>query len=45
VVVHVGDDGQVEVARHARTTPGNPQVADAHFPPQPQGSALTDTAS
>jgi hypothetical protein len=37
VNVHVGDDGPVEVARHARTTPGNPRVADAHFPPQPQG--------
>ena len=37
VVVHVGDDGPVEVARHARTTPGNPRVEDAHFPPQPQG--------
>ena len=22
---------------HARTTPGNPRVADAHFPPQPKG--------
>jgi hypothetical protein len=29
VIVHVGDDGPVEVARHARTTPGNPRVADA----------------
>jgi hypothetical protein len=37
VIVHVGDDGPVEVARHAATTPGNPQVDDAHFPPQPQG--------
>ena len=37
VIVHVGDDGPVEVARDARTTPGNPRVADAHFPPQPKG--------
>jgi hypothetical protein len=36
VIVHVGDDGPVEVARHARTTPGNPRVADAHFP-RPKG--------
>jgi hypothetical protein len=37
VIVHVGDDGPVEVARHARTTPGTPRVADAHFPPRPKG--------
>ena len=37
VIVHVGDDGPVEVARHARTTPGTPQVEDAHFPPRPEG--------
>ena len=38
VVVHVGDRGPVEVARHARTTPGSPGVADAHFPPAPEGA-------
>jgi transposase len=37
VVVHVGDDGPVEVARHERTTPGNPRVDDTHFPPRPEG--------
>jgi transposase len=37
VVVHVGDDGPVEVARHARATPGTPQIDDEHFPPQPEG--------
>jgi transposase len=37
VIVHVGADGPVEVARHGRTTPGCPRVADGHFPPQPQG--------
>jgi hypothetical protein len=37
VITHVGDDGPVEVARHARTTPGNPRVVDEHFPPQPEG--------
>lgn len=38
VVVHVGPNGPVEVARHAVTTPGNPRVDDAHFPPAPQGA-------
>ena len=37
VIVHVGDSGADEVARHARTTPGCPRVEDAHFPPQPEG--------
>ena len=37
VIVHVGDAGPVEVARHARTIPGAPRVDEAHFPPQPQG--------
>jgi len=34
IVVHVGPDGPVEVARHARTTPGNPRLDDAHFEPR-----------
>ncbi|MGB7964300.1 MAG: IS21 family transposase, partial [Propionicimonas sp.] len=38
VVVHVGDTGPVEVARHQATTPGNPRVEDAHFPPAPAGA-------
>jgi hypothetical protein len=37
VVVHVGAGGPVEVARHARTSPGSPRVEAAHFPPQPAG--------
>jgi hypothetical protein len=37
VIVHVGDDGPVEVARHTRATPGTPKIDDAHFPPQPEG--------
>jgi hypothetical protein len=37
VIVHVGDAGPIEVARHARTTPGCPRVDDAHFPPAPEG--------
>jgi hypothetical protein len=37
VIVHVGADGPVEVARHAVTTPGTPRLDDAHFPPAPPG--------
>lgn len=37
VVAHVGPAGPVEVARHARATPGSPRLDDAHFPPQPAG--------
>ncbi|CCK52225.1 Putative integrase (fragment) [Mycobacterium canettii CIPT 140060008] len=37
LVVHLGHAGPVEVARHQRTTPGNPRVDDAHFPPRPKG--------
>lgn len=42
-IVHVGADGPVEVARHARTTPGSPRVDDGHFPPAAEG-ALERTA-
>lgn len=35
VVVHVGSS--VEVARHQVTTPGNPRIDPAHFPPAPEG--------
>ena len=34
VFVHVGRQGAKEVARHVETTPGNPRVDDAHFPPR-----------
>lgn len=37
ILIHVGTDGPVEVARHARATAGTPQIDDAHFPPQPSG--------
>jgi len=37
VIVHVGEDGPVEVARHRRATPGSPRLDDAHFPPAPAG--------
>lgn len=37
VIVHVGPDGPVEVARHDRATPGSPRIDDGHFPPQPAG--------
>jgi len=38
VVVHIGDAGPVEVARHARAAPGTPRLDDAHFPPAPSGA-------
>jgi transposase len=37
VIVHVGDGGPVEVARHLRATPGSPRLQDTHFPPTPPG--------
>lgn len=37
VIVHVGDDGPIEVARHDRAIPGTPKITDEHFPPQPEG--------
>lgn len=38
VITHVGPDGPVEVARHARTTPGTPAITEEHFPPAPPGA-------
>jgi transposase len=38
VIVHVGDDGPVEVARHHRASPGSPAMTDAHFPTAPPGA-------
>jgi transposase len=37
VIVHVGHDGPIEVARHRRATPGTPKIDDEHFPPRPEG--------
>ncbi len=37
IITHVSAHGPVEVARHQVTTPGNPRVDDAHFPPAPEG--------
>ena len=31
VIIHHGDRGPVEVARHQRATPGSPQIYDDHF--------------
>ena len=39
IIVHVGQAGPVEIARHARATPGSPQLDDTHFPPAPAGLA------
>ena len=38
IIVHVGDDGPVEVARHHRAAPGSPKLDDAHFPDPPAGA-------
>jgi transposase len=35
VVTAVGDTGAAEVARHRRSTPGNPVIVDAHYPDRP----------
>jgi transposase len=37
VITALGDDGACEVARHQRTTPGNPRYVDEHFGPAPEG--------
>ena len=37
VITYVGEQGPVEVARHARATPGSPRLIDEHFGPQPAG--------
>lgn len=38
IIVHVGDTGPVEVARHKLTRPGTPAIIDTHFPPAPAGA-------
>ena len=38
VVVHVDKSGAREVARHERTTPGNPRIDESHFPAPPRGA-------
>lgn len=38
VIVHAGQHGPREIARHPKTRPGVPSVLDEHFPPQPTGS-------
>ena len=35
VIVHVGNQGPVEVTRHHRARPGSPSILDAHFPTAP----------
>jgi transposase len=37
VATHCSPAGAVEVARHRRSTPGRPQIDDAHYPPRPPG--------
>ena len=38
VATHIASTGAVEVARHLRSTPGNPRIDDAHYPPRPAGA-------
>jgi transposase len=38
IIVHLDPSGPVEVARHARATPGSPKIDDGHFPPAPAGA-------
>jgi len=38
IIVHSGAEGPVEVARHARATPGSPRLNEEHFPPAPAGA-------
>jgi transposase len=37
VVTHLPGTGAIEVARHRRSTPGNPVIVDEHYPPRPPG--------
>jgi transposase len=37
VVTHCPPSGALEVARHARSTPGRPMISDDHYPPRPPG--------
>ena len=43
ILTHLAKTGPVEVARHQLTTPGNPRVDPAHFPPAPE-TAVERTA-
>jgi transposase len=38
VVTYVAGRGASEVARHRLSTPGHPQIDDAHYPPRPPGA-------
>ncbi|QCP00109.1 hypothetical protein FCN77_23355 [Arthrobacter sp. 24S4-2] len=38
IIVHVGEQGPVEVARHELTRPGVPAIIDSHFPPASGGA-------
>jgi transposase len=39
IVTAVGEHGPLEVARHARSTPGRPQIRDEHYPPRTDKSS------
>lgn len=44
VIVAAGDSGLVEIARHQLSTPGNPRIADAHYPHHRGGSVARPRA-
>ena len=43
VIAHQGRDGVAEVARHRASTPGNPQIDLAHYPPRSASKILDHT--
>ena len=43
VIAHQGRDGIAEVARHPTSTPGNPRIDVAHYPPRSSSKILTHT--
>lgn len=42
VIIHVGTDGPVEVARHGVARPGSPAIDDSHFPGHDTGKIPGD---
>jgi hypothetical protein len=41
LLCNCGPADPVEVARHRRSSPGNPQIDDAHYPARPDGPGRT----
>ena len=45
VIVARTETGLAEIARHPRSTPGNPRLDDAHYPDHPSGRAVRPLAA